>query len=161
MDFHYLSFPFQRTWPQANPDEAGCNLWVQYLHGRCRERLGSRVWQWPRRPDWPLHDRQTAWWYCGNSIENPEGTFLQLNKIHWSPVLNEPRIKKENSHQSLGKEKLQCATVFHEPTDATKANWIVESRKLLKALRRDDVNGSVKIVTAEEKWYYWCYNHSS
>jgi hypothetical protein len=51
--------------------------------------------------------------------------------------------------------------IYHEVTAALKDHRVAKSKKLVKALRSDDVNGIVNMMTADESWCYWFYDHSS
>jgi hypothetical protein len=48
-----------------------------------------------------------------------------------------------------------------EQTAAQKAQRVANSRKLLRVLRVEAANGVVNIITGDESWYYWSYDHSS
>jgi hypothetical protein len=61
----------------------------------------------------------------------------------------------------LGMRKFSLRWVPHDLTEFQKAQRVKDSRGLLKALKVDAKNNFVNIITGDESWYYWSYEHQS
>jgi hypothetical protein len=70
-------------------------------------------------------------------------------------------LVKRTLVEVLGMQKFSLRWVPHELTVAQKGQRVADSRRLLQALRADAANEFGNIITADESWYYWSYEHSS
>jgi hypothetical protein len=61
----------------------------------------------------------------------------------------------------LGMKKFSLRWVPHELTVAQKRQRIADSRRLFQSLIADGPNEFTNIITVDESWYYWVYQHSS
>jgi histone-lysine N-methyltransferase SETMAR len=61
----------------------------------------------------------------------------------------------------LGMRKFSFRWVPHDLTEFQNAQSVKNSRGLLKVLKVDAKNNFVNIITGDERWYYWSYEHES
>ena len=70
-------------------------------------------------------------------------------------------LVKRTLTESLGMRKFSLRWVPHVLGIDQKRERVTESQKLLEALKADAPNEFANIITGDESWYYWSYDHSS
>jgi hypothetical protein len=89
-----------------------------------------------------------------------EGPFSSTRHIAAQLRLSRTLVKR-TLVSVLGIRKFSLRWISHDLTEFQKAQRVKVSRGLLKALKVDATNNFVNIITGDESWYYWSYEHES